>query len=52
MKLKQPCNILLSGDQYREIKKLGNKLGKPYSELVREGVNFILKKYNKRKEAN
>ncbi len=49
MELKQSCNVFLSGKQYKGIKDLGYRLSVPYSELIREGVSMVLKKY-KRKE--
>ncbi len=48
---KQSCNVFLPVGQYGEIKELGHKLSIPYSELIREGVSLVLKKY-KRKESN
>ncbi len=47
MELKQSCNVFLPVKQYGEIKKLGHKLSIPYSELIREGVNLVLKKHKK-----
>ncbi len=49
MELKQSCNVFLPVGQYGEIKELGHKLSVPYSELIREGVDLILRRY-KRKE--
>ncbi len=49
MELKQSCNVFLSGRQYKDIKELGYRLNVPYSELMREGVGLVLRKY-KRKE--
>ncbi len=49
MDLKQSCNVFLPVKQYGEIKELGHKLSIPYSELIREGVDLILRRY-KRKE--
>jgi hypothetical protein len=49
MELKQSCNVFLPVEQYGEIKELGHKLSVPYSELIREGVDLILRRY-KRKE--
>ncbi len=51
MNLKQSCNVFLPVKQYGEIKELGHSLSIPYSELIREGVGLVLKKY-KRKENN
>lgn len=51
MDLKQSCNVFLPVKQYEDIKDLGHKLSIPYSELIREGVRLVLKKYN-RKENN
>ncbi|MCP4255630.1 MAG: ribbon-helix-helix domain-containing protein [Candidatus Scalindua sp.] len=51
MELKQSCNVFLPVEQYGEIKDLGHRLSIPYSELIREGVRLVLKKYN-RKENN
>ncbi len=55
MDLKQSCNVFLPVKQYGEIKELGHKLSIPYSELIREGVGLVLKRYKKRdsqKEGN
>jgi len=49
MELKQSCNVFLPVKQYGEIKELGHKLSIPYSELIREGVDLILRRH-KRKE--
>ena len=49
MELKQSCNVFLPVKQYGEIKELGHKLRVPYSELIREGVDLMLRRY-KRKE--
>jgi len=46
MDLKQSCNVFLPVKQYGEIKNLGHRLSIPYSELIREGVRLVLKKYN------
>ena len=51
MNLKQSCNVFLAVEQYGEIKELGHKLSISYSELIREGVGLVLRKY-KRKESN
>ncbi len=51
MNLKQSCNVFLPVKQYGEIKELGHKLSIPYSELIREGVDLVLKKH-KRNESN
>ena len=51
MNLKQSCNVFLPVKQYGEIKELGHKLSVSYSELIREGVVLVLKKY-KRKQNN
>ncbi len=47
MDLKQSCNVFLPVKQYGDIKELGHKLGIPYSELIREGVDLILRKYQR-----
>ncbi len=48
MELKQSCNVFLPVEQYGEIKELGHKLSIPYSELVREGVGLVLRKYKRK----
>lgn len=45
MNTKQTCNIFIPFDQYQQLKQLGRALEKPYSELVREGVIMVLRKY-------
>lgn len=45
MDFKQSCNVFLPVEQYGEIKGLGHRLSIPYSELIREGVSLVLKKY-------
>ncbi len=47
MNLKQSCNVFLPVKQYGEIKELGHKLSIPYSELIREGVSLVLKRYKR-----
>jgi hypothetical protein len=37
--------VFLSSEKYKKIKKLGYKLDTPYSKLIREGVELVLKKY-------
>ena len=48
MELKQSCNVFLPVEQYGEIKKLSHKLGIPYSELIREGVGLVIKRYKRK----
>ncbi len=48
MELKQSCNVFLPGRQYQEIKDLSYRLNIPYSELIREGVSLVLRKYRKK----
>lgn len=48
MELKQSCNVFLPVEQYGEIKKLGHRLSVPYSELIREGVCLVIKRYKKK----
>jgi hypothetical protein len=48
MDLKQSCNVFLPVKQYGEIKKLSHKLSVPYSELMREGVDLVLKRYRRK----
>ncbi len=48
MDLKQSCNVFLPVKQYEEIKDLGHKLSIPYSELIREGVSLVIRKYQKK----
>ena len=52
MNLKQSCNVFLPVKQYGEIKELGHKLSIPYSELIREGVGLVLKRYKRRDSHN
>jgi hypothetical protein len=49
MDLKQSCNVFLTEEQYREIKKLGFTLNIPYSQLIREGVDIVVEKYRNKK---
>ena len=44
-------NVFLDGEQYRGIKELGHKQDRTYSQIIREGISLVLKKY-KRKESN
>lgn len=48
MELKQSCNVFLPVEQYEEIKKLGHRLSVPYSELIREGVCLVIKRYKRK----
>ncbi len=48
MKLKQSCNVFLHVEQYGEIKELSHKLSIPYSELIREGITLVLRKYQRK----
>jgi hypothetical protein len=48
MDLKQSCNVFLPVKQYGEIKELSHRLSIPYSELIREGVSLVLKKYQRK----
>ncbi len=48
MDLKQSCNVFLPVKQYGEIKELGHKLSVPYSELIREGITLVLRKYQRK----
>ena len=48
MEFKQSCNVFLPVKQYGEIKKLSHKLSVPYSELMREGVDLVLKRYRRK----
>ena len=48
MELKQSCNVFLPVEQYGEIKKLSHKLSIPYSELIREGVGLVIKRYKRK----
>jgi len=48
MELKQSCNVFLPVKQYGEIRELGHKLNVPYSELMREGVDLVLKRYRRK----
>jgi len=51
MELKQSCNVFLTVKQYGEIKELSHKLSIPYSELIREGVGLVIKKYKRKDKA-
>jgi hypothetical protein len=48
MELKQSCNVFLPVEQYGEIKRLSHKLSIPYSELIREGVGLVIKRYKRK----
>jgi len=48
MNLMQSCNVFLPVEQYGEIKKLSHKLSIPYSELIREGVGLVIRKYKRK----
>jgi hypothetical protein len=48
MELKQSCNVFLPVEQYGEIKELSHKLSIPYSELIREGVGLVIKRYKRK----
>ncbi len=37
-------NLLVNGKTYNALKEASYKLGKPVSEIVREGIELILKK--------
>ena len=50
MELKQSCNVFLAGDQYRALKELGYEQDRPYSEIIREGINLVLQKYARKKD--
>lgn len=50
MELKQSCNVFLPVEQYGEIKKIGHRLSVPYSELIREGVSLVIKRYKRREK--
>ncbi len=50
MNLKQSCNVFLPVKQYGEIKELSHRLSIPYSELIREGVDLILRRYKRKEE--
>jgi len=45
MNMMQSCNVFLRAKQYGEVKKLSHKLNIPYSELIRKGVDLVLKEY-------
>ncbi len=51
MDLKQSCNVFLPVKQYGEIKEIGHRLSVPYSELIREGVSLVIKRYKRREKA-
>jgi len=48
MDLKQSCNVFLPVKQYGEIKKLGHRMNKPYSALIREGIDMVLRRYKRK----
>lgn len=48
MNLKQGCNVFLPVGQYMEIKELGYKLNMPYVVLIREGIEMVLEKYQRK----
>jgi predicted DNA-binding protein len=49
--LKNRVKILLnvSGEQKKQLDRLAEKIGRPWGEIVREGIDVMLTKYGKRK---
>jgi hypothetical protein len=45
MIVKQNVNIFLPIEMYKSIKRLGQDLDVPYVQLIREGISFVLEKY-------
>ena len=43
--LKQSVNVFLSEAHYRGLKKISYEQDIPYSELIRDGVAFVLRRY-------
>lgn len=46
MRKMRPCknfSLVLPFEKYRELRKLSIDIQKPISELIREGINIILK---------
>ncbi len=48
MGLMKSFNVFLDGDQYKEIKELGHLHDRTYSEIIREGISMVLKKYGRK----
>jgi len=51
MQYKQNVHILLPAEKFEELRQLGHSVNLSRSELIRNAVNLLLKKYNK-KESN
>ncbi len=51
MEYKQNVHILISAKKFEELRGLGNKLNLSRSELVREGVDLILRKYRRKENS-
>ncbi len=48
MEYKQNVHVLLPIEKFEELRELGHKLTLPRSELVRKGIDLILRKYQKK----
>ncbi len=48
MQYKQNIHILLPAEKFEELRLLGHKLNFSRSQLVREAINLLLKKYRKK----
>ncbi len=52
MNVSIPLNVYLREKQYRAVKALGKKYDKPYSEIVRRGVDLAIREYDSRGDTN
>ena len=48
MQYKQNLHVLLPVKEFEELRELGHKLSCSKSEIVREGVGLVLRKYQKK----
>ncbi len=47
MQYKQNVHILLHAEKFEELRQLGHRVNLSRSELVRNAINMLLKKYKK-----
>ena len=52
MNVSIPINVYLKEKQYKAVKELGKRIDKPYSEIVRRGVDLVLDEYDRQGDAN
>jgi hypothetical protein len=48
MGLMKSFNVFLDGNQFQGIKALGHLQDRTYSEIIREGIKLVLRKYQKK----